>query len=104
MPATTRAEKRVIALCNAISNLHHGDLLTACKLDEVAPINVDVAEKEGEVTTSLRHRAGTGVDLGRILEQHLIEVMGFGELWIPSSRKAKGRYERELGGCVFHDD
>jgi hypothetical protein len=77
MPATKSAKRRVIALCKAISDLHHGDLLTILELDRVTAMedfgDNDMFTLEGNKVIhmpgsppppkSLKHRAGTGEEL-----------------------------------------
>jgi hypothetical protein len=49
---------------------------------------------------SLKHRAQTGKDLARILEDHLNSVLVFGEVAVPSIGKRR-RGKKELGGVRF---
>jgi hypothetical protein len=114
MPATNTAKRRVIALCKAISDLHHGDLLKVLKLNEYTPLK-DFAANDvfrlapdgkslihipvGPRPRSLKHRARTGEQLARILENHLVQVMVFGETELPTVQRKPRR--NELGGRVF---
>ena len=116
MPATESArraaKRRVITLMNAISDLHHGDLLTVLQLvplEEFGP--EDTFEvKEGKLIhtpgptpppKSLISRIRTGEALARILEQHLVEVMAQGQVVLRTTKKSK---RGQLGGRTFCDD
>jgi hypothetical protein len=104
---------RVIALMNAVSDLHEGDLLAVLKLDQVTPMrefgeNDRFTVDDGRVIhlpgfppprKSLKHRAHTGKHLARILEQHLMWVLTFGEVSLVSYQKR--RRKNELGGRGF---
>jgi len=99
--------RRVIALLNAISDLQEGDLLAVLELDERTPmIELDRLElKNGKMVIkpdkpkSLKHRARTGKDLGRILEWQLISILGLGEAELPSYPKL--RRGKDMGGRGF---
>jgi hypothetical protein len=109
---TTRAAKRrVAAVLNAISNLHQGDLLAVLDLDEfVQGWHFDkgivdeyfLNSQDGrESIKSLKAQVQTGEQLGRLLEAHLIQVMVFGEVQLPSW--GKRRWKKALGGRRFDD-
>src|SRR6266567_4443949 len=104
MSATPSAarRRRIITLLNAISDLQEGDLLAVLELDRVTPLmefgendTFQVGEDGKIVWTpgtppppkSLKHRARTGKDLARILEDHLNSVLVFGEVALPAVGK-----------------
>ncbi len=107
-------KRRVITLMNAIADLHEGDLRAVLKLDRMTPLrefgenDSFTLDKNGRVIhlpgfspprRSLKHRAHTGKQLARILEQHLMEVLTFGEVELPSYQRP--RRKNELGGRQF---
>jgi hypothetical protein len=133
---TNSGKKRVIALLNAIGDLHEGDLKAVLEsdgvvfenlktlwsagqndyicLDEDNPWKIKVirgsrppakslrdraetGEQLGHVirgspptAKSLLDRAETGEQLGHILEQQLINLLAFGEWFLPSWGKDRG--------------
>lgn len=107
------AKKRVIRVLDAISDLHKGDLRLGLDLDWVTPLveigKNDLLElKDGRLVIirayppperSLRLKAQTGEALGRILEQHLVETLGFGEATLTTWRKRNRT--QQLGGRNF---
>ena len=52
---------------------------------------------------SLKDKVRTGEALGKILEDHLMQILGLGEAALPTSRK-RDRRSRELGGRRFIDN
>ena len=92
---STKRRKRVITLFNAISDLHEGDLHAVLDLDRCTPLC-------GE-PDSLEDRARTGEDLGRIMESHLHNILGFGEWALPFYIKRK-RSKAEFGCREFVDE
>lgn len=115
-PGKRRAKRsRVIALLNAISDLHEGDLSDVLELDRQTPLKEfgenDTSMKLPDGTVehtpgfppppkSLKDRVRTGKQMGQILEAQLTWVMVFGEVIIPSIQK-KPRAQREMGGRQF---
>lgn len=106
---------RVTALMNAISDLHEGDLLTVLDLNGYTPL-IDFGpndkfslREDGTVAhvrgfrpppKSLKHRISTGRQLGRVLEDHLMVVLVFGEGPLRSIKK-EPRAKKEIGGRHF---
>jgi hypothetical protein len=89
--------KRVIALLNAISNLHHGDLLSVLHLGKYVPM-----DEEGLGDDPALHLARTGEELNRIVEDRLETIYCFGECFLPM--EGKDSHERnELGAWRFID-
>jgi hypothetical protein len=99
--ATTAQKKRVIELCEAISNLHPGDLYTVLELDEL-----ELVDEAARVGSDVDYgRVGTGVEYGRLLEQHLTQVMVAGECSnLKTTQKPKRQARSQLGGRVFDYD
>jgi hypothetical protein len=99
---------RVVALMNAISDLHEGDLLTVLELDRTIPIyeigpNDMFRLEDGRIIhvpgfppppKSLKQRVQTGEQLARILEQHLMEVLVLGEVNLASYKKERRKNDR----------
>jgi hypothetical protein len=116
MPARKSAMQRVTALCQAIADLHHGDLRKVLELDTLVPLE-EFGENDifkfaddgkslihipiGPRPKSLKHRARTGEQLAHLLEDHLVQVMSFGEVTLPSTQRKPRR--NELGGRIFVD-
>jgi len=113
MRTPSTALERVITLLNAISDLREGDLLAVLELDRYTPL-IDLGDndtfqlgEDGKIIhtpgfpppRSLMHRAATGADLARILEQHLEWVMAFGQAHLPVYQKR--RRKKELGGTMW---
>jgi hypothetical protein len=111
--STTRRH-RVITLLDAISNLHRGDLKNVLKLDDITPLqefgpNAMFALGEGgkiivapdpSMPKSLKSKVTTGEELGRILENHLEQILSFGEAILATSQKER-RGRNEIGGRRF---
>jgi hypothetical protein len=98
MPA--KRKMRVIALLNAISNLHKGDLHAVLELDSFIPLwefEDEEFEQVPAVLKSLRDRLRRGEDLARIYEDHLMQIMCLGETMVTSYPKLK-RAKGEFGG------
>jgi hypothetical protein len=77
------ATRRVVTLLNAISDLHEGDLQSVLGVDGMYDHEIygDAAEFRG--------------DLGRLLEDHLMRVMCFGESsWLDHVLKPRGAKKR----------
>jgi hypothetical protein len=88
--------ERVVALFNAISNLHEGDLFEVLDLDRYGPMDED-----DELHPRL-HLARSGKELGGIFEVHLQSLYGFGEGVLPmESKESHGK--TEFGAWRFLD-
>jgi hypothetical protein len=106
---------RVIALLNAISDLHEGDLHGVLTLDALTPI-MEFGEdatfslrEDGTVAftprippapESLKRRVPTGEQLGQILEAQLMSILVFGEGTLRTVQK-KPKAQLEMGGRQF---
>jgi hypothetical protein len=111
--ASSAARRRVVDLFYAIAKLHRGDLLAVLELDRCTPLidfgknDIFQLDKNGKVIhtrvgpapKSLKHRAQTGADLARIMEEQLYSMLGFGEAFLPTV--GKRRMGKELGGRAF---
>jgi hypothetical protein len=85
MSSQAAARRRVVALLNAISDLHEGDLHAVLGLHALYDHEIygDLVEFRG--------------DLGRLLEEHLATVMGYGEAALDHDQK-RTRAKKALGG------
>ena len=92
MSSQSAARRRVVALLNAISDLHEGDLHAVLKLDIASLYDPDI---HGDFlgTEALEFRG----DLGRLCEKHLMSVMVYGEVQLESDQKRR-RAKKALGG------
>ncbi len=92
---------RVIALLDAISNLHHDDLLLVLALDEFTPLANDLFELDK--AKSLKDAAQTPEALAGVFEYYLEHIIGFADATLPSYEKPN-RDEEELGCRLWGDE